>query len=362
MYWSEGADKKSGNYHITEYEREFVSQLKQRKPDDCILVNSTWWSDPEKVERMKQWFNASQFKAGECPRILVYSGMDWESTNCVDSCKEAHAFLKDRFEVIHIGNSREEKWGGWNQKSMKKRGRHYFSFWLSFIHKHLDTFYDSCYTEMPNIQKHYMTLNHQPHEHRISFLNDLYTMGLFKDTIVSAIKPHEDYIFENPIILKENRPPHIMDKSFEWERLSDTHLANDIISLGEPQYWNKHFCTVVTESVMHSDVFISEKTFKPLIGLRPFIIIGDRHLYTKLKEWKFDTFEDLFPNIHRDEPDKYRRIDNALKDMHGFQFNHGLDELNNLYAKLEDRLMYNRKRVLEVINENYNDIMEINKL
>ena len=48
--------------------------------------------------------------------------------------------------------------------------------------------------------------------------------------------------------------------------------------------------------------------------------------------------------------------------MHGFQFNHGLDELNNLYAKLEDRLMYNRKRVLEVINENYNDIMEINKL
>ena len=207
-----------------------------------------------------------------------------------------------------------------------------------------------------------MTLNHQPHEHRRYFLNDLHTMMSFKDTIVSAVIPHEDYIFENPIILKENRPPHIMEKSNEWERVNDTHLANDIISLGEPQYWNKHFCTVVTESVMHSDVFISEKTFKPLIGLRPFIIIGDRHLYKKLKEWKFDTFEDLFPNIHLDEPDKYRRIDNALKDMHGFQFNHGLDELNNLYAKLEDRLMYNRKRVLEVINENYNDIMEINKL
>ena len=39
-----------------------------------------------------------------------------------------------------------------------------------------------------------------------------------------------------------------------------------------------------------------------------------------------------------------------------------LDELNILYNDLEDRLMYNRKRVLEVINENYNDIMEINKL
>ena len=33
-----------------------------------------------------------------------------------------------------------------------------------------------------------------------------------------------------------------------------------------------------------------------------------------------------------------------------------------LYNSLEDRLMYNRKRMLEVINENYNWIMEINKL
>ena len=66
--------------------------------------------------------------------------------------------------------------------------------------------------------------------------------------------------------------------------VNDNHLANDIISLGDPNYWNKHFCAVVTESVMHSDVFLSEKTFKPLIGLRPFIILGDGGLYDKLKE------------------------------------------------------------------------------
>ena len=31
-----------------------------------------------------------------------------------------------------------------------------------------------------------------------------------------------------------------------------------------------------------------------MIGLRPFIILGDIGLYDKLREWKFDTFEDLF--------------------------------------------------------------------
>jgi hypothetical protein len=33
-----------------------------------------------------------------------------------------------------------------------------------------------------------------------------------------------------------------------------------------------------------------------------------------------------------------------------------------LYHSLEDRLMHNRKRVLEVINENYTAITEISKL
>ena len=39
-----GADKKSGSFHITEFERTFVRELKLLKPDDCILVNSTWFS------------------------------------------------------------------------------------------------------------------------------------------------------------------------------------------------------------------------------------------------------------------------------------------------------------------------------
>jgi hypothetical protein len=348
MYWSRGADRESGSWHITEFERLFVRELIAQKPDDCILVNSTWFSKPENVTDLKQWFNASQFKAGETPRILLYSGMDWENSTCTESTREAHKFLNDNWEVINIGNTGTG---------------HYFNFWLSFIHKHLDTFFDSCYTETPNIKKYFMCLNHQPHKHRIEFLNLLHEVGMFHHGIVSAVVPHEEYTFQNPIVLKENRPSHIMEKAYEWEKINETHLANDIISLGDPQYWNSHFCTVVTESVMHSNVFLSEKTFKPLIGLRPFIILGDEGVYDKLKEYKFDTFEDLFPQIHRKGQSKYWRINNAMSDLCSLQRTYGdADSLTVLYSQLEDRLMYNRKRVLEIINDNYTDIMEINKL
>ena len=273
--------------------------------------------------------------------------MDWENSTCTESTREAHRFLNDNWEVINIGNTGDG---------------HYFNFWLAFIHEHMSTFFDDCYTEKPNIKKHFMCLNHQPHEHRIQLLNTLHEVGMFNHGIVSAIVPHEDYEFENPVILREKRDPHIMFNSHEWERVNEYHLANDIISLGDPVYWNKHFCTVVTESVMHSDVFLSEKTFKPMIGLRPFIILGDVNVYKKLKEYGFDTFEDLFPRVHIEEKDKYWRTDNVIKDLCNLQRSYGLDGLNQLYRELETRLIYNRKRVLEVINDNYNDIMEIRNL
>tara|TARA_Y100000996_G_scaffold334698_1_gene271131 strand:+ start:8583 stop:9626 length:1044 start_codon:yes stop_codon:yes gene_type:complete len=347
MYWSRGADKQSGNYYLTEFERTFCRELKLQKPDDCILVNSTWFSKPENVEDLKQWFGASQFKAGETPRILLYSGMDWENSTCTESTREAHKFLNDRYEVINIGNTGTG---------------HYFSFWISFIHRHIDTFFDECYTEVPNIKKHFMCLNHQPHWHRRYFLNYLHETGRFSDGIISAVKHHEEYKFDTPLILKENRPPNIMENSNEWERVNDTHLANDIISLGDPNYWNSHFCTIITESVMHSDVFLSEKTFKPIIGLRPFIIIGDEGVYDKLQEMGFDTFEDLFPKAHL-KGQQTTRINNAGYALTDFIREYGsANSLTTLYNSLEDRLMYNRKRMLEVINENYNWIMEINKL
>ena len=50
---------------------------------------------------------------------------------------------------------------------------------------------------------------------------------------------------------------------------------------------------VVTETTIHSDVLLSEKTFKPIIGLRPFLILGDQNLYKKLVEMGFDVFEDM---------------------------------------------------------------------
>ena len=77
----------------------------------------------------------------------------------------------------------------------------------------------------------------------------------------------------------------------------------------------------------------------------------------------FDTFEDLFPQAHLTEGNQTTRINNAGYALTDFIRKYGsANSLTTLYNSLEDRLMHNRKRMLEVINENYNWIMEINKL
>ena len=91
-------------------------------------------------------------------------------------------------------------------------------------------------------------------------------------------------------------------------------------------------------------------------------LITQKNLWNNLRI-RTNLFWLLFPQIHRKGQNKYWRINNAMSDLCSLQRTYGdADSLTVLYSQLEDRLMYNRKRVLEIINDNYTDIMEINKL
>lgn len=51
-------------------------------------------------------------------------------------------------------------------------------------------------------------------------------------------------------------------------------ISNDVASLGPIDRWQKHLVNIVTETVwdIEQHNFVSEKTFKPILGLRPFLL------------------------------------------------------------------------------------------
>ncbi len=81
--------------------------------------------------------------------------------------------------------------------------------------------------------------------------------------------------------------------------LDDYRIPNDVWTLGRLDIWNQCFLNIVNETDFsyRSDFpFLSEKIWKPILGLRPFVINGNPSVYQLLKDQGFYTFEEYWPS------------------------------------------------------------------
>ena len=349
-YYSAGFDK--GTQSIGKTEKVLTKLLLEKLPGRVCLINSTWLG--EDPEGLKEFLDQTT-----CTEAAVYSGPDWDNTTEIGKRVDTHRLLQDKFEKVHyIGNTNKG---------------YYFSFWLQFMRDNWKHFDKGKYKEDPKLVrsatvgengKHFLCYNRKPHDHRVSLLNKImrgseHSQGLSNFGIVSATIEDDRYTFPNPVILDETHDKKTLKIINEWVGQNE----NDIVSLGDAENWQRHFLTVVTETTIHTDVLLSEKTFKPIIGLRPFLILGDQNLYKKLKEMGFDIFEDMFPDIliSLSNPGYEKRVDYIVDQLEKLTAL-SLDELDEKYKNLLPRLKANRKRLEEVMTENYNRILNIGEV
>ena len=142
------------------------------------------------------------------------------------------------------------------------------------------------------------------------------------------------------------------------------HLFGEIADqdgIGDLGVWQQCFLNVVSETEIKptEDLFVSEKTWKPILGLRPFIINGDSRIYRYLEEKGFDVFGDIFPV---EEIKKSSGIDETtniivevIKDLSGKPDGY----LKKLWVDLYPRLCYNRSRFYEFAREQKSKIQNL---
>jgi hypothetical protein len=116
----------------------------------------------------------------------------------------------------------------------------------------------------------------------------LYNQLLEKSGIVTI----GDKNFDN---INRNIPDHI---GFNEEGgASSLETPCDVWSLGNIDIWNSSFLNIVSETQQPFDgpfLFVSEKTFKPIIGMRPFICFGHPETTKLLNSLGFETFDQEF--------------------------------------------------------------------
>lgn len=150
--------------------------------------------------------------------------------------------------------------------------------------------------------------------------------------------------------INTNLPPH----SGYSEVGGETTIPNDIYSLGNIDIWNKSFLNVVvetTQDIKRSNLFFSEKTFKPIIGMRPFISYGHPKSSEKLKEMGFETFDDDFCYVATDDySENAKRIKKVIDN---------LNDLDLLYQKLYPKILHNKNHLTHAI---FNEKIKLKKL
>tara|TARA_R100001163_G_C5057448_1_gene193944 strand:+ start:171 stop:1214 length:1044 start_codon:yes stop_codon:yes gene_type:complete len=126
-------------------------------------------------------------------------------------------------------------------------------------------------------------------------------------------------------------------------------VPNDLVTIGRLDLWQNHFLNVVSETEFDEwkPVFMTEKIWKPMIGLRPFHVHGNPRSYQWLRDRGFKTFNHYWKHLPVEtvgQHDALMSVINYLVDM-------PKAELEQMYLDMLPDLRYNKARLHEFSKE-----------
>ena len=102
--------------------------------------------------------------------------------------------------------------------------------------------------------------------------------------------------------------------------------------------YNESYYTVVTET-RYDRIFLTEKTAKPILAKRLFIIVGAQHTLKRMREHGFKTFGNVIDESFDDEPDNEKRWTMAMEQVEFLcTANH-----HDVLTKIQPIVEHNRK-------------------
>ena len=197
--------------------------------------------------------------------------------------------------------------------------------------------------KMKSAKYPFINYNRKPREHRHSLVKKLISRGVDKKGIVTLGKDDGDHKFlsdPSDISITLNETIEEIGEQNQW--WPDSHgIPHDIHSLGRLEIWQNHFLNIVGESEYDNacHTFVSEKTWKPIIGLRPFIINGQTKIYKWLRARGFRTFNQHWNHIPVEAADNVQDNCAAVAE---FISNKDEKELKEIYNKMLPDLLHNR--------------------
>jgi hypothetical protein len=173
------------------------------------------------------------------------------------------------------------------------------------------------YRDVSTMTYHY---NHSDDYHRNHFgLEEL----LIKHPEDSSV--FFEFVNQLPIVV-DHRP---VDYPINYQRTWDiTDLYNDI------------FCDIVCETFFNGNTFfITEKTLRPILCCRPFIIQGPKHFIKNLHQLGFKTFNDFWDESYDSDPTDFKYT--AIKENINWIGSQTSETISEWFDKMKPILIHN---------------------
>lgn len=166
---------------------------------------------------------------------------------------------------------------------------HCIDYWALLMHKY---FNQTANTDHNVIDTAYICLNRKPHTHRQRLYNELQSRGLLDHGLVS-------FGSDNGVAVRTLTNDQGGCNLAPNGGTQQNGIANDLITLGNIDNWNRCFLNIVTETVfdIQQQGFVSEKIYKPILGKRPFIVYASDCAEPWLHQRGFVTYSKDFLDI-----------------------------------------------------------------
>jgi hypothetical protein len=209
--------------------------------------------------------------------------------------------------------------------------------------------------KIKNDIKLFSCLNRRDRPHRGALLLFLNYYNLLENNHVS-FPPFKITEYDNNLLVNCWKDLHPALKNIEVEKLSkklplildssefEINWAGNLLK----ETYLKTWVSVITETLYHdqlASVFVSEKIFKPMLALHPFILVGQTNTLTELKKMGFKTFDKWWDESYDTElhPIKrFEKICSILTDLKRLSKKQLLDMYKDMYSVL----MHNQAHLL----------------
>jgi hypothetical protein len=319
-----------------EYENKILdsvqAQIDSRWPNaNNILLNLTW-TGPQTRPQVDQLGNQT------VDNLFVISTVD----AALPHVYQPLVNTIDATNVYYLGNF---------------EGPHYFNFFAIVCADHFET-YQEQELVLKDVRHAYVSYNRKPYPHRLKFVQSLVAHNLLERGVVTMGKNFPDQP-DHGLYMSIGEQSSDYVKYGHWypEGTASTphDIPHDLFSLHNWSVWQHHFMHIVGTTAIYNNepVFINQIDFKPIIGLRPFLINGQTSHYKFLREAGFRTFNHYFPSLDLevDGGQGNGQLTQALTQAVQQLCNMSNAELLAMYNDMLPDLLHNRARWFEWANE-----------